>query len=560
MHHLHLLFEQRMSCMKSKHIVICQRINTDVCLYRTKLESFNKRWWIRRRCKCGWTPLNVNVTKRRRVCANSGCGCPLIACCKHVCSRCLIADTRESQEELETSRQYIIMLMEASAKIGHFSMRTGGGYENVGKAWEGLHRYIASTKWGREAGLHRFLDQHGFGQSQTAVVPGPVGTLFEEALGSTHNSGDARGMKVPRFKVAVGPVFNEGPHSARPKSARKGGLTPRTPRTQSARMREMSPTTPRALSARDIDDQYRRPLSARDRKYITLPERDNGQLLSMRLGTMARTVEISTPRAKTPRVQDPSPPRSPPRTTPRATATPREQRFRESAEAWGGWGEAKGGSVSARLQECAVSLRFDSRRPVPQESKEAARGRREFWGVAERGVRNRSTTETSASTSERSRSNWSGFGTGSIMRSSAKRGGERDYSSSPESGKLLSSSPLRRGAKARWLDQDEQHEGGKERTQDLVKLATEVWEEFDADGPDHASAVSRSALPLLIKRLSPGISDGVALRCSEAILTQFCHADPQRVYKNEVLFALLKPHILHMMVPGGAPTNSATTG
>ena len=94
----------------------------------------------------------------------------------------------------------------------------------------------------------------------------------------------------------------------------------------------------------------------------------------------------------------------------------------------------------------------------------------------------------------------------------------------------------------------------------MVKLATEVWEEFDADGPDHASAVSRSALPLLIKRLSPGISDGVALRCSEAILTQFCHADPQRVYKNEVLFALLKPHILHMMAPGGAPTNSATTG
>ena len=36
-------------------------------------------------------------------------------------------------------------LMEASAKIGHFSMRTGGGYENIGKAWEGLHRYIAGA-------------------------------------------------------------------------------------------------------------------------------------------------------------------------------------------------------------------------------------------------------------------------------------------------------------------------------------------------------------------------------------------------------------------------------
>jgi hypothetical protein len=68
---------------------------------------------------------------------------------------------QDLQADLDTARHYIVALMEASAKIGHFSMRTGGGYENVGKAWQGIHRYIAGTQWGKDLGLDT-LEQDGF--------------------------------------------------------------------------------------------------------------------------------------------------------------------------------------------------------------------------------------------------------------------------------------------------------------------------------------------------------------------------------------------------------------
>lgn len=69
---------------------------------------------------------------------------------------------QDLQADLDTARHYIVALMEASAKIGHFSMRTGGGYENVGKAWQGIHRYIAGThSWARIWGVDT-LEQDGF--------------------------------------------------------------------------------------------------------------------------------------------------------------------------------------------------------------------------------------------------------------------------------------------------------------------------------------------------------------------------------------------------------------
>jgi hypothetical protein len=36
------------------------------------------------------------------------------------------------------------------------------------------------------------------------------------------------------------------------------------------------------------------------------------------------------------------------------------------------------------------------------------------------------------------------------------------------------------------------------------------------------------------------------MRSSESILS-YCHADPYKVYKNEVLFALGEPHILDLL-------------
>ena len=38
---------------------------------------------------------------------------------------------------------------------------------------------------------------------------------------------------------------------------------------------------------------------------------------------------------------------------------------------------------------------------------------------------------------------------------------------------------------------------------DLVGQLQEIWEDYDAQGEDHASTVSRGALPLIIKRDPP---------------------------------------------------------
>ena len=234
--------------------------------------------------------------------------------------------------------------MEASAKIGHFSMRTGGGYEKVGKAWEGLHRYIASTKWGKEAGLEKFLEQNGTTQSADGIQDKKMQRSVQSPAGK--ESGESRDdIKIPRFKVSVGPVFSESIGSLRPKSARKDNKTPRA----------LSPTTPRPSSARQ------RSLSDRVASNTTTP----------------RSVSIATPRTprmKTPRWEEASSQQSPPRERTsnwrlNEVTTPRERQLRSTE-----WGL----SVSERLQECAQSLRFESRNPPPKESRESVRGRREF--------------------------------------------------------------------------------------------------------------------------------------------------------------------------------------
>jgi len=258
-------------------------------------------------------------------------------------------DCHELQEELNTSRQYIVSLMEASAKIGHFSMRTGGGYSNVGKAWEGLHRYIASTPWGKEMGLDRLVEHEGF---TSATIQGGEDTLAS-AFGlvtGVSNEKSATGNKVPRFKVAVGPVFADS-YGQRPKSARKDGVTPRstTPRTP----RALSPKTPRPLSARD---------------------KVTGNAATPRSVSITEPI---TPRAKTPRREESisfrnaSPPRERPLSSRQSErGTPRESRMRPA--------ESAPVPVSQRLQECASRLRFDSRKPAPKENRDAVRGRQEF--------------------------------------------------------------------------------------------------------------------------------------------------------------------------------------
>ena len=75
-----------------------------------------------------------------------------------------------------------------------------------------------------------------------------------------------------------------------------------------------------------------------------------------------------------------------------------------------------------------------------------------------------------------------------------------------------------------------------------------LWVEYYPTGPEHASCISRVALPLIIKRLSARATDGEAMQCAHTIL-EYCHADPDKVYKNEVAFALLKPHVRALLRP-----------
>ncbi len=266
-------------------------------------------------------------------------------------------DCQELQDELNTSRQYIVALMEASAKIGHFSMRTGGGYSNVGKAWEGLHRYIASTHWGKEMGLDRLVEREGFTSAISHGTENSLVSALGLAAGSA-NEKPAMGNKVPRFKVAVGPVFAES-YGQRPKSARKDGVTPRstTPRTP----RALSPKTPRPLSRDKVTGNA----------VISEPWQAHTTPRSL------STTDPITPRAKTPRCvesvgfRNASPPRERPLSSRQGErGTPRESRMRPS--------ESAAVPVSQRLQECASKLRFDSRKPAPKENKDVVRGRQEF--------------------------------------------------------------------------------------------------------------------------------------------------------------------------------------
>ena len=56
-------------------------------------------------------------------------------------------------KELSICRQHLISVAKVTAKIGRKSTRVGGGYYFVGKEFLDLHRYAASSWWGKEAGL-----------------------------------------------------------------------------------------------------------------------------------------------------------------------------------------------------------------------------------------------------------------------------------------------------------------------------------------------------------------------------------------------------------------------
>ena len=56
-------------------------------------------------------------------------------------------------KELSICRQHLISVAKVTAKIGRKSTRVGGGYYFVGMEFLDLHRYAASSWWGKEAGL-----------------------------------------------------------------------------------------------------------------------------------------------------------------------------------------------------------------------------------------------------------------------------------------------------------------------------------------------------------------------------------------------------------------------
>ena len=58
--------------------------------------------------------------------------------------------------------------------------------------------------------------------------------------------------------------------------------------------------------------------------------------------------------------------------------------------------------------------------------------------------------------------------------------------------------------------QEEQRERVEAADADsLVRQLHDIWEDYDAQGEDHASTVRRGALPLIIKRAPPVFSFGL---------------------------------------------------
>ena len=126
----------------------------------------------------------------------------------------------EAQAELDESRDRIIDIARASAKIGHFSMRTGGGWEKVGDAWSKCHAWVSSTKWGREAGL----TQDYFAAKELNTPRGS----------QQHGIEPWRGERSDTVHLSIPSV---------------GGRTPRTPRAAPPGSAMTTPRTPRAPAA-----------------------------------------------------------------------------------------------------------------------------------------------------------------------------------------------------------------------------------------------------------------------------------------------------------------------
>jgi hypothetical protein len=135
----------------------------------------------------------------------------------------------EAQAELDESRDRIIDIARASAKIGHFSMRTGGGWEKVGDAWSKCHAWVSSTKWGREAGL----TQDYFAAKELNTPRGSQQHGIEPWMGE-------RSDKVHLNISSVGGRTPRTPRAAPPGSAM---TTPRTPRAPAAAAAAATPRT-----------------------------------------------------------------------------------------------------------------------------------------------------------------------------------------------------------------------------------------------------------------------------------------------------------------------------
>jgi len=69
----------------------------------------------------------------------------------HVCV-CVCA-----QHELRVCRGYLIQLVHATAEIGHFSTRVGGGYGKVADVWQSVRRFVSESKWAKSQGLLRLV-------------------------------------------------------------------------------------------------------------------------------------------------------------------------------------------------------------------------------------------------------------------------------------------------------------------------------------------------------------------------------------------------------------------
>lgn len=78
---------------------------------------------------------------------------------------------RALEDEVRMARQLVVSLLTATAKLGHFSIRKGGGYQSISEALAGVHRYVRTSPWGQHTDIQGAFAQTGDHANETYADP-----------------------------------------------------------------------------------------------------------------------------------------------------------------------------------------------------------------------------------------------------------------------------------------------------------------------------------------------------------------------------------------------------